>query len=273
MILRHMLAAPSSAKSKQLLLTAAVGVSCLSALAGPTAAQELQLQGGGIVGIAPKYEGSSEYRFVGAPILAPADSNGLGFVSFKGIDDVRFKLLDSAGFEAGPLGGYRFDRDEDDGDLLRGLGDVDGGLIIGGYVAYNKLPITPFVSYHHQVTGDNTGALVRFGLERDLAFARGITVNAFAGATWADDDYAESYFGISAAQAARSPLAEYDAEAGIKDVYLGFTSAVPIDDRWTARVNARYSRLVGDAADSPIVETEDQFSGGLGLTYKFSIQR
>ncbi|QNH37959.1 MipA/OmpV family protein [Aminobacter sp. MDW-2] len=30
-----------------------------------------------------------------------------------------------------------------------------------------------------------------------------------------------------------------------------------------------YSRIIGDAADSPIVTAEDQFSGGLGLTYTF----
>jgi outer membrane scaffolding protein for murein synthesis (MipA/OmpV family) len=35
----------------------------------------------------------------------------------------------------------------------------------------------------------------------------------------------------------------------------------------------RYSRLVGDAADSPIVETEDQFTGLVGLSYKFDLGR
>ena len=39
---------------------------------------------------------------------------------------------------------------------------------------------------------------------------------------------------------------------------------------------ARYERLIGDAAKSPIVRelgSRDQLSGGLGLSYTFTIQR
>lgn len=32
----------------------------------------------------------------------------------------------------------------------------------------------------------------------------------------------------------------------------------------------RYARLIGDAADSPVIETENQLYGGVGLSYKFS---
>ena len=35
----------------------------------------------------------------------------------------------------------------------------------------------------------------------------------------------------------------------------------------------RYARLIGDAADSPIVESENQFYGGAALSYKFSLGR
>jgi outer membrane protein len=42
--------------------------------------------------------------------------------------------------------------------------------------------------------------------------------------------------------------------------------------RWGIYSYAKYDRLVGDAADSPIVRqfgSRDQFSGGLALTYTF----
>jgi outer membrane scaffolding protein for murein synthesis (MipA/OmpV family) len=32
-------------------------------------------------------------------------------------------------------------------------------------------------------------------------------------------------------------------------------------------VGGSYSRLIGDAGDSPVIETEDQFTGTLVLTY------
>jgi outer membrane scaffolding protein for murein synthesis (MipA/OmpV family) len=67
--------------------------------------------------------------------------------------------------------------------------------------------------------------------------------------------------------------AGYNAEAGIKDVYIGLNADVPLNDRWNLKVIGQYSRLIGDAADSPIVESENQFFGGLGLTYRFTIDR
>jgi MipA family protein len=46
-----------------------------------------------------------------------------------------------------------------------------------------------------------------------------------------------------------------------------------LDERWTAKATVGYSRLIGDAADSPIVESENQFTGLLGLSYKFYSDR
>jgi outer membrane scaffolding protein for murein synthesis (MipA/OmpV family) len=50
------------------------------------------------------------------------------------------------------------------------------------------------------------------------------------------------------------------------------SSDIALDQRWTLKLTGRYSHLVGDAADSPIVETESQFYGGVGLTYRFDVR-
>jgi MipA family protein len=232
-------------------------------------------QAGGFVFVAPKYEGAKDYEVLGAPFIAPAGLDGTGRVQFRGPDDLRFRAIEFNGFEAGPLIGWRFDRDDNDAARLRGLGDVDGGFVAGAYAAYRLGPISPFVSYHHQLSGDDTGALIRFGAETRVPVSGGISVLATVGASYADDDYMESFFSVTAAQSAASVagLGAYDAEAGIKDVYLGLTSDIPLTDVWTLKLSGRYSRLVGDAADSPIVESEDQFFGGLGLTYRFGAGR
>lgn len=229
-------------------------------------------QVGGVVFVAPKYEGAKDYEVRGAPFIAPAGLGETSRIQFRGPDDLRFRAIEFNGFEAGPLVGWRFDRDQSDAARLRGLGDVDGGLVAGGYAAYRAGPITPFVSYHHQLTGDDTGALIRFGAETKAPFGWG-SVTATAGATYADDDYMDAYFSVTQAQSASSKahLAAYDADAGIKDVFLGLTSDVPLSDVWTLKLSGRYSRLLGDAADSPIVESENQFFGGLGLSYRFSL--
>ena len=234
---------------------------------------QIGLQAGGIAVVKPKFEGSKDYEVMGAPIVAPAGNDNNGVVQFKGIDDLRFRLFDRSGFEAGPLIGYRFDREEDDAIRLNGLGDVDGGVVAGGFVAYRLGVLKPFLSYHHQVTGDDTGGIARLGVEARLPMFERFKMVATGGVTWADDDYMQSYFGVTPAQSFASGLTAFDAEAGVKDAFLGVSADVPIAERWSLKLMGRYSHLFGDAADSPIVETESQWQGGIGLTYRFDIAR
>ncbi|MGE5266677.1 MAG: MipA/OmpV family protein [Deltaproteobacteria bacterium] len=233
----------------------------------------LDLQAGGMVLVTPKYEGSNEYEVFGVPLVAPAGDNAFGFIQFRGPEDIRFRVINYGGFEAGPLTGWRFDRDENDADRLNGLGDVDGGIVLGGYAAYQFGWFKPFISYSNQVTGDETGGLLRFGAEAPATEWYGIRFIGQVGATWADDDYMDAFFSVNSTQALNSSLDEYNADSGVKDVYIGLNADVPLSDRWNLKVIGQYSRLIGDAADSPIVESENQFFGGLGLTYKFTIDR
>jgi MipA family protein len=227
-------------------------------------------QVGGLVFVSPKFEGARSYQVTGFPFVAPAGFGDNGVIQFKGMDDVRFRVLQFSGFEFGPVAGYRMGREEDDAARLEGLGDIDGGLILGGFATYRTGPLAFTLSYHHQVTGDDdTGGLVRFGAEYLIRPAAGFKLTASLGANYATDDYMTSYFGVNAAQSGASGLPVYNPEAGFKDVFVGATASIDLTDRWTLLLLGRYSRLVGDAADSPVVETENQFYGGAALSYKF----
>jgi len=229
-------------------------------------------QVGGMVAVGPKYQGSKEYEVYGFPLLIPDRFDSNGRVSVANIDDVRFRLLDLYGFEIGPIGGWRFGRDEKDGQLLTGLGDIDGGLVVGAYGGYRFGNTLASISYGHQVTGqDDAGGLLRFGLETKFRPTNRISMTAMLGATWADDDYMATNFGVTAAQATATRAA-FDADAGFKDVNFTLASDIDLDARWTLKLVGRYTHLIGDAADSPIVETESQFYGGLGLTYRFDLR-
>lgn len=250
------------------------------ALAQPGHAQGLITQGitlevGGIAVTTPKYEGSKSYQILGAPIIFPSSIGPLTIaestLQFKGLEDLRLRLLNQGGFEAGPLVGYRFGRGEDDDRRLSGLGDVDGGLVLGGYLGYRIGTIFPFVSYHHQVTGSDTGALVRLGLESKTLVSPSLLLTATVGTTWASELFMDHFFTVTATQSARSGLTRFEAEAGFKDVFISLNADVALDQRWTLKLLGRYSHLVGDAADSSITETQSQFFAGVGLTYKFTL--
>lgn len=257
-------------------------VAFAATLSAPASAQSIadllpsEIAVGGYAVAGPKYEGSKQYRALGFPIALPAGagSAGGGLIQFRGVDDVRLRLLNSNGFELGPVLGWRFGRSEDAADRLRGLGDVDGGLVVGGYAGYRFGNIKPFVAYLRQVTGDDTGGLVRFGVESTFAVAQGVTVLATLGANYADKNYMGSFFSVTGAQslASAAALPVYGASAGIKDAHFGLSTSIPLTNRWSLMLSGRYTRLLGDAVDSPIVESPNQLFGGIGLTYRFSLR-
>lgn len=232
---------------------------------------------GGIALVAPKYEGSKSYKTFGIPVIIPnfgKESKEGSFgdrISFKSIDDIRFNLLGAGAFELGPVAGYRGGRKQKDGVLLGGLGDVDPGLVLGGYAGYNLGPLLLDTSIANQVTGDKTGYQVKLGAATEFDLSETVKITTGIGSTYASDKYMDNFFGISTAQAGTSTagLTAYNPGAGFKDINFKVGTEIAINDKWQLNVGGGYSRLIGDAANSPVIETKNQFSGSVGLIYRF----
>ena len=82
----------------------------------------------------------------------------------------------------------------------------------------------------------------------------------------------QSYFGVSGAQAARSRNRAFQAESGFADVGLEANLNYAITEHWMMFGTLGYSRLLGDAADSPLVDGEgsaNQFRAFTGVAYRF----
>ena len=97
-------------------------------------------------------------------------------------------------------------------------------------------------------------------------------LGAFAAVTWGSDNYMNTYFGISPSGAAAIGLSTFDADAGVRDVSGGLIAMVPLSDKLVAGAGIVYSQLLGDAADSPIVDTRGdsrQLIYGIGFAYGF----
>lgn len=232
---------------------------------------------GGIVLVAPKYEGSKSYQTFGFPLVIPnfgkkAEEGSFGDrISFKSIDDIRFNVLGMSSFELGPVAGYRGGRKQKDGVLLGGLGDVDAGLVVGGYAGYNLGPMFFDASVGSQVTGPKTGYQLKLGAATEFDVSETVKITTGIGSTYSSDEYMDNFFGISSAQAASSTagLTAFNPGAGFKDINFNLGTEVAINDKWKLNVGAGYSRLIGDAANSPVVETKDQFSGSVSFIYRF----
>lgn len=94
--------------------------------------------------------------------------------------------------------------------------------------------------------------------------------------TFGDDRYHRAYFGVTPDAALASGLSAYNPKGGVQSVGVTAGYLRQLSRRWGVAVYGRYDRLVGDAADSPVVRqlgTRDQPSAGIALTYTFGGNR
>jgi len=82
----------------------------------------------------------------------------------------------------------------------------------------------------------------------------------------------QAYFSINGKNANRSGLKTFDADAGFKDVGVSLPVTYSPWEHWSIMGAVVYKRLLGDTADSPVVDDEgnaNQFVGGMLLIYRF----
>jgi outer membrane protein len=213
-------------------------------------------------GISPDYEGSNDYGFGFGPNISASWRDTIFYKDKSlGANLIRKEYL-----KAGLIAARATKRKEDDNDKLEGLGDVDGGIEVGGFVSYKNKPWRFKTEARQEVDSGHEGALVELSVGLDLPFVKPV-VYVELGTTWASDDYMENFFAIDSQQSSNSGLKRYNADAGFKDVNLSISVGYPITKRWRIGAIVEYKRLLGDAADSPIVDDKNQFVAGLALSY------
>ena len=90
--------------------------------------------------------------------------------------------------------------------------------------------------------------------------------------TLANARYQRAYFGVTPEESVATGLPVYRPGSGVQAVGASAGFLYQFTPKWGLYSYAKYDRLVGDAADSPVVRafgSRNQFSGGLALTYTF----
>jgi outer membrane scaffolding protein for murein synthesis (MipA/OmpV family) len=234
------------------------------------AVQAADVSVGGGLGFKPDYEGSSDYEAVPVPFANVKFGNGM-FVKLLGLN-LRANLIPDDMWRLGPVYNYRAERDDVDNsavDDMKEVSDANELGIFGGFAIDNW-----FVSLEYMAdigdAYDGWYSTLRGGYNWIINPSWALSIGAST--TYADDDYMQTYFGVTAADAARSGLSQYSADSGIKDVGLDLGLNWIITQSWSAKGIASYTRLVGDADnDSPVVDegSEDQFFGAALVVYTF----
>ena len=228
----------------------------------------------------PDYEGSEDYA--PAPFAAGKLAYDDYYIETRGLG-LRANLVPGGllpvDFEFGPSISYRGGRDDVDNDRVDDLRDIDGTIEMGafakvstdaGWLADDEIGFE--VEFLTDVGGEHDGTTITFGPSYSFFPAEKWRLGVDLAATWASGNYTDTYFGIDARDAARSGLDAYDADGGIKDVGLSVNVLYQWNEHWGVTGMAGISQLVGDAADSPIVEDEGNATQGIvaaGLVFRF----
>jgi outer membrane protein len=255
-----------------LALGAIVGIAC-----SPISANAVEWTVGLGAGAAPDYEGSDDYELVPLWNLRAAnlyDPNT--YVQVTG-PKLSSNFLAHDNLRLGLSGQYVPERDDVDNSQVDSMSTADDGILIGVLLGYDfKLSSNRVIGFEFDSrydVQDEIGGLFTLRMNYMAPFGGGSW--RFRGgveSTYASEDYMSEFFGINAADAAASGLSTFNADHGFKDVAVSTNLTYLFRPGWSATGMLKLTRLIGDAADSPVTDTvgdENQLFGGLLINYSF----
>ncbi len=253
--------------------------------ATPAAAQEIDLRTaeqkaapqtwnvtlGARVGVGPAFPGAKTGGLSISPVFSLGRGLGSRWLSMAD-DNISLGLIEGSNWRTGLTGKLLWQRRERDDNALKGLGDVRFGLEAGAFAEYYPLSwlraraeLRRGFFAHDAIMGDlKLDAFTRVGESWILAAGPRLSL--------AGGDHQRTYFGVTPQQSAASGLRAYEPKGGT----LSYGAAAQVTYQWTSRLEstayATANRLVGDAAQSPLVTqrgSRNQFGAGVSTRWTF----
>jgi outer membrane scaffolding protein for murein synthesis (MipA/OmpV family) len=229
----------------------------------------------------PAYSGSDENKSKFTPGFYLrygrfSITNASGFITRRNDEVVRGLGIDLTRRDTLRVSlGLRFDsgRSDSDSSALNGLGNVKA--TVRARIAARWQPDDDWrlgASWSVDAFGRGGGNFGEFTLAREHRFSPRTTGQAGVTLAVAGDRYLQTYYGISAEQAARTGYREYQPSAGLRDAMLFANMRMDLSDHyrgWVLLAGASATRLLGPAADSPLTRRVNSFGLSGGLAYNF----
>ena len=210
------------------------------------------------VGGYPDYLGSDDTA-VGVAPIARLSLGGDRFVRLLA-NDIRVNLLDDPNWRLGPAGIWRMGRDDVDDDVVRKVHEIDDSVSLGLFGAYvwrdpQDIRRTAGVGAFAlaDVSDVYDGWTAGLNAYATQPVAATWTLGGGAAFTYGSGNYMDEYFGVTRADSLASGLPVYVPESGLRDVRAWAVALLHLSPQWNLGAGAMYMRLIGDAADSPIV--------------------
>ncbi|WP_247457272.1 MipA/OmpV family protein [Bradyrhizobium sp. 2] len=222
----------------------------------------------------PDFVGSKNGKLMPIPIFSIRRAGSVD--QFRGPrDSASIALRDVGNFRAGPAFKYVASRKSDKYAELTGLGDVKAAYELGGFVEYFPVDWLRLRSELRQGMGGHTGTVADVSADVIVPLIQRLTISAGPRFTWKSTKATAPYFGVDATQAMASGLPMYDARGGAHSVGFGSQISYRINPQWEVHAYVEYEKLLGDAANSPLVKlrgSSNQTTIGLGASYSFDFR-
>jgi outer membrane protein len=229
----------------------------------------------GMIGAAvfssPRYMGADDNRLRALPYLSYHWANGW-FID--GVYGLGYAWSPASGRRLGLHLGASPEREESDSAALRGMGDVDRQAELGGFAHQRlgrwlggSLGVRSHLRYG--AGDDHRGGLADLGLDWGIRLPPRSMVSLGLSATWANQDYMQTYFGVTPKQSAASGYEEHKTGSGLRDLRLrlGWIQIFSPTTMGLFMINQTYWQ--GDAADSPIVHDRRNTMVIAAVAYRF----
>ncbi len=266
------------AHSKPLIILAV-----FAALAQPAAAQAPEgdvpsrwglLAGAGAF-VTPKYSGDDNYRVLALPFLRASYGDDF-YVSIP--EGANYEFYKKDGLTLKAKAGIAFPREEDNKsifaisgaptDELRGLGDLNASVELGGALDYEFGPLTISaglrrgIGGHGSFVGDASVSMTKVFKTPGPPIAAILSSNIKLG----EASLTQAYYGITPEQSLASGLPEFAAGGGIYSVGVNAITFVPTSRSSAFILYASLRELTGSAANSPLVRQRgDTTQSAVGL--------
>ncbi|MCC2097232.1 MAG: MipA/OmpV family protein [Hyphomicrobiales bacterium] len=247
------------------MLAGSAGASAQESYKDRHKAYDLDIEIGAAAGFQPAYEGSRSFKATAFP--------------FMSLHFIRLPVFGE--FGGGPDRGWSFspsfrvlsERNQSDDRRLRGLGNIDMAVELGGKVAYRWDSLRLFGEIRRGFGGHHgwTGGI---GADVILQPHSLWTVEAGPRLEFADSTYMRRYFGVTPAQSVLSGYRTYRPGGGVKSYGAELKVTRQLTESWSVVGRASFIRLAGDAGKAPLVRagTENMFSASIGLSYRLRYQ-
>jgi outer membrane scaffolding protein for murein synthesis (MipA/OmpV family) len=166
--------------------------------------------------------------------------------------------------------GLDFGRKESSTGTLAGMGSIASKVEYGAFLNYapdRHWRLSSVLRYGSGDTGQ--GATANFGANYTLDISPKWRMDLGASTTWANAQYMQSYFGVSATQSQQSGHSVYSPTSGLRDVSSNLNLSYQVTPQISVSGSLNASSLFGDAKNSPLVTSPQSVSGSLSIGYAF----